>query len=345
MKRRRRFAEGDLVEEGLGAFDSDTASYARRAPQNRTIDDMSFSEAFKAKRKELGEGKTFTWRGEKYTTSTKKPEAKVESKPATTKPAPKAVTKPLTPKQEKTVGRQIDKSVSRLPSLPGDRATDYRGADKPEDRQRLKDSAIGVIEKGMKAANVPLHYRAFAGTMLGSKGKITEDYLTKDELAKLKSRTEKAASEGKSSIDYGKNKENINPVLNEDAQFGREKDIELTFGRAGFKKDKDKTVLRDKYEFNNPERRKELDRLKEVRKKGGKSAVVKDVAEKTLKDYKKEGFKTAFNRLPSRLGNAFIGEDGREVEIAMRRGGRVKEERVRGYGIAQKGRGRGRFVR
>ena len=55
--------------------------------------------------------------------------------------------------------------------------------------------------------------------------------------------------------------------------------------------------------------------------------------------------KAALNKLPSRIGNAFIGEDGRPVEIAMRRGGRVKEERVRGYGIAQKGRGRGRFVR
>ena len=238
MKHRRRFAEGDLVED--------------------TIDDMSFSKAFRLKRKELGEGKTFTWRGDKYTTSIKKPEAKVETKPTTVKPAPKTVTEPLTSKQEKTVGRQIDKSVSRLP-LPGDRSTNYRGVDKPEDRQRLKDSAIGVIEKGMKAANVPLHYRAFAGTMLRSKGKITEDYLTKDELAKLKSRTEKAASEGKSSIDYGKNKENINPVLNEDAQFGREKDIELTFGRAGFKKDKGDTVLRDRYDFDNPERRKELE--------------------------------------------------------------------------------------
>jgi len=343
MKRHRRFAEGDLVEEGLGVFNPDTASYARRAPQNRTIDDMSFSEAFRLKRKELGEGKTFTWRGEKYTTSIKKPEAKVEPKPTTVKSAPKTVTKPLTSKQEKTVGRQIDKSVSRLP-LPGDRSTNYRGVDKPEDRQRLKDSAIGVIEKGMKAANVPLHYRAFAGTMLGSKGKITEDYLTKDELAKLKSRTEKAASEGKSSIDYGKNKENINPVLNEDAQFGREKDIELTFGRAGFKKDKDKTVLRDQYDFDNPERRKELDRLERIRKKGGKSAVVKDVAKKTLKDYRKEGFRTAFNRLPSRLGNAFIGEDGRPVEIRMRKGGVVSSASRRADGIAKKGKTRGKFV-
>ncbi len=63
-----------------------------------------------------------------------------------------------------------------------------------------------------------------------------------------------------------------------------------------------------------------------------------------MEDYEKEGFKSAFNKLPSRIGNAFIGEEGRPVEIAMRRGGAVKDK-VRGYGIAQKGRGRGRFVR
>ena len=293
MKRRIRFAEGDLVKKD--------------APQNRTIDDMSFSEAFKTMRKELGEDKTFTWRGEKYTTSIKT--------------APKRL------------------------SLPSDRATNFKGVSTPEERQKFTDSAVGVVEKAMKAAGIPLHYRAFAGTMLGSKSKITEDYLTPDELAKLKIRTEKAASEGRSSIDYGKNKENINPVLNESPQFGRGKDIELTFGRAGFTKNKGKTVLRDAYDFDNSERRPELDRLKKIREKDGEFAIYKDVANKTVNDLRREGLGTVINRLPSRLGNAFIGEDGRPVEITMRRGGRVKEERVRGYGIAQKGHGRGRFVR
>lgn len=320
MKRRRRFAEGDLVEN--------------------SIDDLSFKEAFKRKRKELGEGKTFTWRGDTYTTALKKPEAKVESKPDTVK----TVAKPLTSKQEKTVGQQIDRSAPRLPSLPSDRATNYKGVDTSEDRQRFKDSAIGVVERGMKAANVPLHYRAFAGTMLGSKGKITEDYLTKDELAKLKGRTEKAASEGKSSIGYGKNKENINPVLNENPQWGREKDIELTFGRAGFKRDKDGTVLRDKYDFKNPERKAEVERYKKLKKEGGKSALIKDITEKAIKDYKEKGLSAAINRLPSRLGNAFIGEDGRPVEIRMRKGGMVSSASRRADGIARKGKTRGRLV-
>jgi hypothetical protein len=314
MRRVRRFAEGDIVEEGLGVFNPDNASYARRAPKNRTIDDMSFGEAFALKRKELGEGKTFTWRGEKYTTSTKKPKTKLaedelskvapstpRAKPVETKAAPKAavktVTKPLSSKQEESFGR------------------------------KLGEGALGIAESGMRAAGVPLHYRAFLTTLAGSKRPITEENLTKEELAKLKKRTEEASARGESSIGYGKNKENINPVLNEDPQWGREKDIELTLGRAGFKK-----------------RKAEVERLEKLKKEKGQSAVVKDVVEKTIKDAKDKGLKTAFNKLPSRVGNAFIGRDGRPVEIAMRKGGAVKDK-VRGYGIAQKGRGRGRFVR
>jgi hypothetical protein len=37
----------------------------------KSIDAMSFDDAFKKKRRELGPGKTFTWQGEKYTTDRK----------------------------------------------------------------------------------------------------------------------------------------------------------------------------------------------------------------------------------------------------------------------------------
>jgi hypothetical protein len=37
----------------------------------KPIDDMSFDDAFKKKRRELGPGKTFTWQGKKYTTDRK----------------------------------------------------------------------------------------------------------------------------------------------------------------------------------------------------------------------------------------------------------------------------------
>ena len=332
MKRRRRFAEGDLVEEeGLGVFSPDSASYARRAPQNRTIDDMSFSEAFKLKRKELGEGKTFTWRGEKYTTSTKKPKTEAElpkPKPAAkpvAKPAPKAevkaVTKPLSPKQEESFGR------------------------------RLGEGALDLVERGMRAAGVPAQQRTFLTTLAGSKRPITEKNLTEEELAQLKSAADKAKKAGRSYITYDDYPNEL--LINKVEQFSKEQAMPQTVGRANLREEKGRTKVSDIYDFYNSVRAPEVKRYKDIEKKEGKSGVAKAVAEEAYEDYKKvrekegikEGLKAALNKLPSRIGNAFIGEDGRPVEIAMRRGGRVKEERVRGYGIAQKGRGRGRFVR
>ena len=332
MKRRRRFAEGDLVEEeGLGVFSPDSASYARRAPQNRTIDDMSFSEAFRLKRKELGEGKTFTWRGEKYTTSTKKPKTEAElpkpkpaAKPAAkpvAKPAPKAVTKPLTPKQEESFGR------------------------------RLFEGSLSLAERGMRAAGVPAQQRTFLTTLAGSKRPITEKNFTEEELAQLKSAADKAKKAGRSYITYDDYPNEL--LINKVEQFSKEQAMPQTVGRANLREEKGRTKVSDIYDFYNSVRAPEVKRYKDIEKKEGKSGVAKAVAEEAYEDYKKvrekegikEGLKAALNKLPSRIGNAFIGEDGRPVEIAMRRGGRVKEERVRGYGIAQKGRGRGRFVR
>ena len=332
MKRRRRFAEGDLVEEeGLGVFSPDSASYARRAPQNRTIDDMSFSEAFRLKRKELGEGKTFTWRGEKYTTSTKKPATEAElpkPKPAvkpaakpTAKPAPKAVTKPLTPKQEESFGR------------------------------RLFEGSLSLAERGMRAAGVPAQQRTFLTTLAGSKRPITEKNFTEEELAQLKSAADKAKKAGRSYITYDDYPNEL--LINKVEQFSKEQAMPQTVGRANLREEKGRTKVSDIYDFYNSVRAPEVKRYQDIRKKEGKSGVAKAVAEEAYEDYKKvrekegvkEGLKAALNKLPSRIGNAFIGEDGRPVEIAMRRGGRVKEQNVRGYGIAQRGRGRGRFVR
>ena len=72
MKKVKRYQEGGEAE-GL----SGTAGRMRGNKKPRSIDDMSFGKAFAMKRDELGAGKTFTWRGKKYTTETKaeKPKA------------------------------------------------------------------------------------------------------------------------------------------------------------------------------------------------------------------------------------------------------------------------------
>jgi hypothetical protein len=326
MRRVRRFAEGDIVEEGLGVFNPDNASYARRAPKNRTIDDMSFGEAFALKRKELGEGKTFTWRGEKYTTSTKKPKTEAElpkaapptarPKPTETKAAPKAdvktVTKPLSSKQEESFGR------------------------------RLGEGFLDKANRGMRAAGVPAQQRTFLTTLAGSKRPITEKDFSDEELAQLKFAADRAKKAGRKYITYEDYPNEL--LINKAEQFSKSQAMPQTVGRARLKEKDGKTSVSDIYDFLNSVRAPEVERYKNIRKKEGKTGVAKAVAKEALEDYEKEGFKSAFNKLPSRIGNAFIGEEGRPVEIAMRRGGAVKDK-VRGYGIAQKGRGRGRFVR
>jgi len=42
----------------------------RRRQEQEDLDNMTFPEAFKKKRSELGPGKTFTWRGNSYSTNT-----------------------------------------------------------------------------------------------------------------------------------------------------------------------------------------------------------------------------------------------------------------------------------
>lgn len=315
MKRRRRFAEGDLVE-GLGAFDPDEASYASRSPANRTIDDLSFGEAFKLKKRELGEGKTFTWRGKKYSTDVKKPKTEAElpkAAPPSVKPAvAKTVTKPLSTRQEESLGR------------------------------RLGEGALSLADRGMRAVGIPAQQRTFLTTLAGSKRPITEKNFTEEELAQLKSAADKAKKAGRSYITYNDYPSEL--LINKVEQFSKEQAMPQTVGRARLEKEKDgKTLVTDVYDFINSVRERDVKRYKAIREKEGKTGLAKEVAKEAYEDYEKEGLRAAINRLPSRLGNAFIGEDGRPVAIRMRKGGRVKH-RVRGGGIETKGKTRGRFV-
>ena len=86
----------------------------------------SFSEAFKAARKKLGAGKTFTWNGKKYTTdlASEKSTTVPVKRPTSTSSSPKPMKRPVptpttysppkSPKQEyrdeKTLRRKQDKA-------------------------------------------------------------------------------------------------------------------------------------------------------------------------------------------------------------------------------------------
>jgi hypothetical protein len=88
----------------------------------KPIDDMSFDDAFKKKRRELGPGKTFTWQGEKYTTD-RKDDPMDDLTPRGNLPSPE---------DDVTEGGSTQRnSPRRTPKrkgtpLPSDRATGYR---------------------------------------------------------------------------------------------------------------------------------------------------------------------------------------------------------------------------
>jgi len=328
--RKRRYAEGDLVEdedagEGLGAIGSQYASTARSSASIRgeNLDDLSFRDAYKRKFKELGEGKVFEWRGNKYLIDSGK------AKPKTEAELPKAA------------------PPSRPAAVPAARPAPAA----PEESfgSRLKEGALGLAERGMRAIGVPLQQRTFLTTLAGSKRPITEENFTDEEKTKLDRAIQKARKAGRNYITYADYDKEL--LINKPEQFSKDQDVQQTVGRARFSKDKNgKYVVNDVYDFMNSVRAKDVRRYQDIRKKEGRTGLAKEVARESLEDIKKagslsEGAKTAFNKLPSRVGNAFIGEDGRPVRIAMRKGGVVKSSASsRGDGIARKGKTRGRFV-
>lgn len=111
-------------------------------------DEMSFGKAFAAARKELGKGKTFTWKGKSYTTNLKEeaaPKKKSESVPVppprpAAKGAPVAEMKPSSASTQRSMamrGRSITTST-----LSEDKKSSGRGAGDTESITRRMQAAI-----------------------------------------------------------------------------------------------------------------------------------------------------------------------------------------------------------
>ena len=166
MKKMKRYQEGGEAE-GL----SGTAGRMSGDKKPRTIDDMTFGQAFKTKLDELGEGKTFTWRGKKYTTDTKKPAAKSAAKaddaPATGRSTAFEESRDVPPARKETQAEKDRRTpgsgagFKNLAAKFGDTATreKYRaqgyGSEKGEREEsaaqrRMKDREESAAERRMK---------------------------------------------------------------------------------------------------------------------------------------------------------------------------------------------------
>jgi hypothetical protein len=236
-----------------------------------------------------------------------------------------------------------------------------------------------------KKDKYPVQVRTFMETIKGKKDKITEKDFNQAELDEIKQaimsaeyrdkksvpkkgiKTQPTARKlGEGSVDY---KDYTTDRAVADFNFGKSGAVRNTLGRFNYKKTPDgRLIAKDTYDFKD-------DLVKEAKVRPSadypKSTVGKiaAVAADTLFPTKGDGgFDYVPNpikgiqTLPSRIGSAFVGADGRPVEIDLgdspfKRGGKVKRKlkvkrkpkdgrmkKAKGRdGIAQRGKTRGRM--
>ena len=112
-------------------------------------DDMSFSKAFAAARKEMGKGKTFTWKGKSYTTNLKEEEASKKKKsdsvpvppPRPERGMPIAESGPSSTKTQRTMSQRSRNKITQT-TFPEDKKSSGRGDGEGEAITRRMQAAI-----------------------------------------------------------------------------------------------------------------------------------------------------------------------------------------------------------
>ena len=212
---------------------------------------------------------------------------------------------------------------------------------------------------------VPAQIRTFAETAMGKRDPITEKDFTEDELkqvmdAVVKSRGRQTGKkfikeegdklarqyydETVGYLDYGDGK---NRAL-DDFNIGSGSAMRNTLGRFKYEKTPEgRLVATDTYDFKNDL----ADKIPGVPlTKDYKGLTTLEKISKLAKDTFRPST-GGVQSLPSRIGNAFIGEDGRPIRIDLgkapfKKGGKVASKRTnaskRGDGIAVKGHTKGK---
>ena len=211
---------------------------------------------------------------------------------------------------------------------------------------------------------VPAQVRTFVSTLAGNKDPITEKDFTEAELKQARDAVVKSRERqtGKRFIkeegdklarqhydptvdykDYGKNMGNPRRDFN----VGSDAAMRNTLGKFSYEKTPEgRLIAKDNYDFKD-------DLVKEFKvrpsadyEKMSTLGKIGTIAADTITNPR------GFTTLPSRIGSAFIGKDGRPVKIDLgeapfKKGGKVASKRTsaskRGDGIAKKGHTKGKF--
>jgi hypothetical protein len=233
-------------------------------------------------------------------------------------------------------------------------------------RVRKFSGEEGSLVKSM----VPAQIRTFLGTLSGNRDPITEKDFTADELKQVRDAITKSRERqtGKRFIasgtpgkkdykldqyydptvdykDYGKDMNSGRQDLN----VGSGAAMRNTLGKFSYEKTPEgRLIAKDSYDFKDDLVKESKVRPSADYEKMSTLGKIGTIAADTI--VHPRGFTT----LPSRIGSAFIGKDGRPVKIDLgeapfKKGGKVNKPKQssaskRGDGIAQRGKTRGRVV-
>lgn len=211
-----------------------------------------------------------------------------------------AQAQPQVPVQRLADGGEVQGMTSNSPLIPEQLAPG--GAMMLADGGEADSTAAQMLKQV-----VPMDARIFGSTLFGSRDPITEKNFTADELAAMQKavdtavkRTGQAQKGSVQYVDYPRG-EQIGPDF---------KPVGQTLGRFTYEKQPDgTTVIRDRYDFYNEGRAKNIESYEKMG--GGEKALT--VAGRALKNL----FTGNIPGIPQELGDAYIGREGRDVTIKL----------------------------
>jgi len=152
---------------------------------------------------------------------------------------------------------------------------------------------------------VPMDVRTYSSTLFGNRDPITEKNFTKQELAGMQDVINQSQKRGGNSVQYKDYDKFIG--INARPEYDPQIATHDTLGRFNYQSAPNQTVITDRYDFSNPQRQEAVDAYSKLNNWEKPIEIIKRSANINPIVM---GMKAL-----SEAGNAYIGNDGRDVNI------------------------------
>lgn len=161
-----------------------------------------------------------------------------------------------------------------------------------------------LLTEGFRSV-VPMDIRTYTSTLFGNREPITEKNFTQAELAGMQDVINQSQKRGGSSVQY----KDYNKYMGMNARPEYDPQIAThdTLGRFNYQTAPNQTVITDRYDFANPQRQEAVDAYSKLNNWQKPIEIIKRAAHINPL--------VMMGRTASELGNAYIGNEGRDVRI------------------------------